>query len=74
MGSDKKLLQKPSPYSGRWVACLQGKIIAHGGTPEQARLAALKSRYKEKPEITYMSARLSIFLFAFDRACTSGAT
>jgi tRNA nucleotidyltransferase/poly(A) polymerase len=43
-----------SPYAGRWVARLQGKIVAHGGTPEQARAAAQKSRHKEKPEISYM--------------------
>ena len=54
MSSEKKLVQNPSPYAGRWVARLQGRIIAHGGTPEQARLAAQKSRYKEKPEISYM--------------------
>ncbi len=54
MSIEKKSGQNSSPYSGRWVARLQGKIIAHGGTPEQARLAALKNRYKEKPEITYM--------------------
>ncbi|MBI4730778.1 MAG: HD domain-containing protein [Chloroflexi bacterium] len=40
-------------YSGRWVARLRGKIVAQGGTPEQARRAAL-SRFKEKPEIVYM--------------------
>ena len=54
MSSGKNLKPDPSPYSGRWVAKLQGKIIAQGGTPEQARLAAIKSRYKEKPEIAYM--------------------
>jgi len=54
MSSEKKLVQNPSPYAGRWVAWLQGRIIAHGGTPEQARLAAQKNRYKEKPEISYM--------------------
>jgi tRNA nucleotidyltransferase/poly(A) polymerase len=54
MNSEKELVQKPSPYAGRWVARLQGKIIAHGGTPEQARLAAQKTRYKETPEILYM--------------------
>ena len=43
-----------SPYAGRWVARLEGRIIAHGGTPEQARLAAQKSRYKEKLEIIYV--------------------
>lgn len=61
MSNEKKILQNTSPYAGRWIALLQGRIIAHGGTPEQARLAAQKSRYKEKPEIIYMpsSAPLS---------------
>jgi tRNA nucleotidyltransferase/poly(A) polymerase len=52
MSDDK--LRVVSPYAGRWVACLRGKVVAHGGTPEQARLAAQKSRYKEKPEIIFM--------------------
>jgi poly(A) polymerase len=41
------------PYGGRWVARLRGKIIAQGGTPEQARRTA-HSRYKETPEIVFM--------------------
>ncbi|KAF0106795.1 MAG: poly(A) polymerase [Anaerolineaceae bacterium] len=40
-------------YSGRWVARLRGKIVAQGGTPEQARRAA-QSRFKETPEIKFM--------------------
>jgi putative nucleotidyltransferase with HDIG domain len=40
-------------YSGRWVARVRGKIIAQGGTPEQARRAA-QSRFKETPEIIFM--------------------
>lgn len=40
-------------YSGRWIARLRGRIIAQGGTPEQARRAAL-SRFKEKPEIVFV--------------------
>ncbi len=48
MGSEK------SPYAGRWVARLRGKIIAHGGTPEQALHAAKQACPKEKPEISYM--------------------
>ncbi|MBI1795062.1 MAG: HD domain-containing protein [Chloroflexi bacterium] len=52
--------QNISPYLGRWVARLRGKIIASGGTPEQALRAAQKSRHKETPEIIYMS-----FPFAF---------
>jgi len=46
--------QVPSAYAGRWVARVRGRIIAQGGTPEQALHAAQKSRYKEKPEIIYM--------------------
>ena len=40
-------------YAGRWVARLRGRIIAQGGTPDQARRAA-QSRYKETPEIVFM--------------------
>jgi len=43
-----------SPYAGRWVARLRGRIIAQGGTPEQALRAAQASRPKEKVEIVYM--------------------
>jgi len=41
-------------YAGRWVAKVRGKIVAQGGTPEQALHAAQMSRHKEKPEIIYM--------------------
>jgi tRNA nucleotidyltransferase/poly(A) polymerase len=40
-------------YAGRWVARLRGRIIAQGGTPEQARRAA-QSRFKETPEVLFM--------------------
>lgn len=43
-----------SPYAGRWVALLNGRIIAQGGTPEQALRAAQTSRHKERPEIVFM--------------------
>jgi putative nucleotidyltransferase with HDIG domain len=46
--------QVPSAYAGRWVARVRGRIVAQGGTPEQALHAAQKSRHKEKPEIVYM--------------------
>jgi putative nucleotidyltransferase with HDIG domain len=52
-GVDKEL------YVGRWVALLGGRVIAQGGTPEQARRAA-QSRYKEKPEVQYMPTRLPL--------------
>lgn len=43
-----------SPYAGRWVARVRGKIIAQGGTPEQALQSAKKIRHKERPEIIYI--------------------
>jgi len=48
-----------SPYAGRWVARLNGQIIAQGGTPEQALRAAQTSRHKERPEILFMPTLFS---------------
>ena len=48
-----------SAYAGRWVARLRGRIIAQGGTPEQALHAAQRTRHKEKPEIIYMPVPFS---------------
>jgi poly(A) polymerase len=48
-----------SPYAGRWVARVRGRIIAQGGTPDQALHAAQLSRHKEKPEIIYMPVPFS---------------
>ena len=45
--------EEDNSYAGRWVARLRGRIIAQGGTPEQARRAA-QSRYKETAEIVFM--------------------
>ncbi|MCA2000536.1 MAG: HD domain-containing protein [Chloroflexi bacterium] len=43
-----------TPYAGRWVARLRGRVIAQGETPEQALRASRRSRYKEMPEIIFM--------------------
>jgi len=51
--------QAASPYAGRWVARVRGRIVAQGGTPEQALYSAQKSRHKEKPEIIYMPTSFS---------------
>jgi tRNA nucleotidyltransferase/poly(A) polymerase len=51
--------QSASPYAGRWVARLRGKIIAQGSTPEEARRAAQTHRHKESPEIVFMPAPFS---------------
>ncbi|MBC7878941.1 MAG: HD domain-containing protein [Anaerolineales bacterium] len=52
--------QTHSPYAGRWVARVRGKIVAQGGTPEQALRASQHSRYKEKPEITFMPVSFTL--------------
>ena len=49
-----------SPYSGCWVALVRGRIVAQGGTPEQALRASLSSRNKERPEIIFMSLPVSL--------------
>ncbi|MBI5963230.1 MAG: HD domain-containing protein [Chloroflexi bacterium] len=48
--------QHRSPYAGRWVARVHGKVVAQGGTPDQALRASQHSRHKEKPEIVFMPA------------------
>ena len=51
--------QSVSPYAGRWVALLRGKVIAQGSTPEEARRAAQTHRHKESPEIVFMPSPFS---------------
>lgn len=49
-----------SPYVGRWVALARGRIVAQGGTPQQALRAAQANRYKEKLEIRFMPALFNL--------------
>ncbi len=51
-------------FAGRWVAMIRGKIVAQGGTPEQALRAAQASRPKESPEIFYMPPTTPFSLFS----------
>ncbi|MFN3491182.1 MAG: HD domain-containing protein [Anaerolineales bacterium] len=55
MGEENK-----NPYAGRWVAKLKGRIVAQGGTPQQALLASQAARHKEKPEIIFMPIHFSL--------------
>jgi len=43
-----------APYAGRWVAYLGGRVVAQGGTPQQALRGAKSARFKEKPEVFYV--------------------
>jgi poly(A) polymerase len=45
--------EEQKAYAGRWVARLRGRVVAQGGTPEQARRAA-QSRFKETTEVLFM--------------------
>lgn len=52
--------ESKNPYAGRWVAKLKGRIVAQGGTPQQALLASQAARHKEKPEIIFMPIHFSL--------------
>lgn len=43
-----------SPYAGRWVAVMNGRIVGQGGTPDQAFIAAQLSRPKEIPQVMFV--------------------
>ncbi|NJN79138.1 MAG: HD domain-containing protein [Anaerolineales bacterium] len=52
--------ENKNPYAGRWVAKLKGRIVAQGGTPQQALHASQATRHKEKPEIIFMPMNISL--------------
>lgn len=54
--NEEKASPKNQAYAGRWVAMVRGRVVAQGGTPDQALRASQSSRYKERPEIRFMPA------------------
>jgi len=52
--SEEQANNSNSPYAGRWVALVRGRVVAQGGTPEQALRASQSTRHKERPEIRFM--------------------
>jgi tRNA nucleotidyltransferase/poly(A) polymerase len=52
--SDPRQEDDLKAYAYRWVALLRGRVIGHGGTPEQALIASRASRHKEKPDLIYV--------------------
>ena len=54
-----------SPYAGRWIACIGEHIVGQGGTPTQAMHAAKASRFKETPQITYVSPTPPLLIHPF---------
>lgn len=49
-------------YAGRWIATIDGKVIAQGGTPSQVLQAARAMRYKEIPQINYVPTQKPFIL------------
>jgi hypothetical protein len=43
-----------SPYAGRWVALVGGRVAGVGLTPGEARIAAKLARPKEEPVIRFV--------------------
>jgi len=52
---EDRLPYSESPYAGRWIASIAGRIVAQGGTPDQALKAAQAIRFKERPEVQYVA-------------------
>jgi putative nucleotidyltransferase with HDIG domain len=44
-----------TPYAGRWVALVRGRIAGVGRTAKEARRAAQAARPKEKPELRFVT-------------------
>jgi tRNA nucleotidyltransferase/poly(A) polymerase/pimeloyl-ACP methyl ester carboxylesterase len=60
MGKWIAVNEERSPYAGRWVALVRGRVVAQGGTPEQALRASQFSRNKERPQIVFMTLPFSL--------------
>jgi hypothetical protein len=45
-----------TPYAGRWVALVRGRVAGTGWTAEEARRAAKRSRPKEEPQVMFVPA------------------
>ena len=47
----------PEGYAGRWIALINGQIVAQGGTPNQVLQAARSNRFKEITEVKYVPTK-----------------
>jgi putative nucleotidyltransferase with HDIG domain len=47
-------VQELTPYAGRWIAIVDKRVVAQGGTPQQALHAAKLMRLKEVPQVIYV--------------------
>ncbi|MEA3459120.1 MAG: DUF5678 domain-containing protein [Chloroflexota bacterium] len=44
-----------TPYIGRWVAMVKGRVVGVGLTAKEAYLSAKRSRPKEEPKVMFVS-------------------
>lgn len=49
-------------YAGRWVALIGEQVVGQGSTPEQALQTARVARFKEKPQVYYVSPNHSFYI------------
>ena len=56
MKRDEPSLMDLTPYAGRWVALVRGRVAGVGWTADEARLAAKRSRPKEKSRVIFVPA------------------
>jgi hypothetical protein len=45
-----------TPYAGRWVALIHGRVAGTGWTADEARRAAKRNRPKEEPQVIFVPA------------------
>lgn len=48
-----------SPYTGRWIALVRGRIAGVGLRPHDARLLAKAARPKEEPTVVFVPKQLT---------------
>lgn len=48
-----------SPYAGRWIALVRGRIAGVGVLPHEARLLAKAARPKEEPTVVFVPRKLT---------------
>ena len=49
-----------SPYSGRWIAVIDDKVVGQGGTPDKALQAAAATRYKETAKVVFVPTKIPL--------------
>lgn len=54
-GGDRESMPDFTPYAGRWVAVVRGRVVGVGAGRAQAYRAAKWARPKEEPQLLFIS-------------------